>query len=133
MSFKYLYCFDDFRRRHREKFENCHIPLDSFTLNWYKDNIILNKNKSKKNNAKKISKIEYEKITSNIKEKLSSGYRTTNYPSYVLNYEFKIWRQYKIKYIIDGFVKLDELDFDLFETEKSDLLNKLNKIKARKY
>jgi len=50
-----------------------------------------------------------------------------------LNYEFKIWRQYKIKYIIDGFVKLDELDFDLFETEKSDLLNKLNKIKARKY
>ena len=82
---------------------------------------------------KKISKIEYEKITSNIKDKLSSGYRTTNYPSYVLNYEFKIWRQYKIKYIIDGFVKLDELDFDLFETEKSDLLNKLNKIKARKY
>ncbi len=54
MSFKYLYCFDDFRIQHREKIENCHIPLDSFRLNWYKDNIILNKNKSKNNNAKKI-------------------------------------------------------------------------------
>lgn len=53
MSFKYLYCFDDFRIQHREKFENCHIPLDSFRLNWYKDNIILNKNKSKNNNVKK--------------------------------------------------------------------------------
>lgn len=36
MAFKYLYCCEDFRSEHHEHFSFCHMPLDSYTLAWYK-------------------------------------------------------------------------------------------------
>lgn len=36
MAFKYLYCLADFREEHRSHFACCHMPLDSYTLAWYK-------------------------------------------------------------------------------------------------
>lgn len=36
MAFKYLYCLEDFREEHRPHFTCCHMPLDSYTLAWYK-------------------------------------------------------------------------------------------------
>lgn len=36
MAFKYLYCLEDFREGHRSHFACCHMPLDSYTLAWYK-------------------------------------------------------------------------------------------------
>ena len=37
MTFKYLYCYaDDILK---ERFKYCHMPLDSFTLEWFKRNI----------------------------------------------------------------------------------------------
>lgn len=35
MSFKYLYCRED-AENHRDHFKYCHMPLDSFTLEWFK-------------------------------------------------------------------------------------------------
>ena len=34
MTFKYMYCFDN-ADQHAGKFEPCHIPLDSYVLNWF--------------------------------------------------------------------------------------------------
>lgn len=36
MTFKYLFCFDD-AERYRAKFDACHMPIDSYILNWYND------------------------------------------------------------------------------------------------
>ena len=36
MAFKYLYCLEDFREEHQSHFACCHMPLDSYTLAWYK-------------------------------------------------------------------------------------------------
>ena len=35
MSFKYLYCRED-DENYRNHFKYCHMPLDSFTLEWFK-------------------------------------------------------------------------------------------------
>lgn len=38
MSFKYLYCRKELREKANGKyFDFCHMPLDSYTLNWYKN------------------------------------------------------------------------------------------------
>lgn len=36
MTFKYLFCFDD-AEKYEVKFEACHMPIDSYILNWYND------------------------------------------------------------------------------------------------
>lgn len=35
MSFKYLYC-SEAAKNHRDHFQYCHMPLDSFTLEWFR-------------------------------------------------------------------------------------------------
>lgn len=35
MALKYLFCCENFRKQ-KNKFENAHMPLDSFTLEWFK-------------------------------------------------------------------------------------------------
>ena len=37
MAFKYLFCCEDIRSKKQNHFTFCHMPLDSFTLNWYKN------------------------------------------------------------------------------------------------
>lgn len=39
MSFKYLYCCDDALTNYIEHFKFCHMPLDSFTLEWFKRDV----------------------------------------------------------------------------------------------
>lgn len=34
MTFKYLFCFDDVKA---DDFKDCHMPIDSYILNWYND------------------------------------------------------------------------------------------------
>lgn len=36
MAFKYLYCCDDYRCDRSGYFAHCHMPLDDYTLTWYK-------------------------------------------------------------------------------------------------
>ena len=41
MSFKYLFCLKDAEdERYAGKFKFCHMPLDSFTLEWYKQAVV---------------------------------------------------------------------------------------------
>lgn len=42
MTFKYLYCCDDFRTTKEEHFAYCHMPLDSYTLEWFKRYLSMN-------------------------------------------------------------------------------------------
>lgn len=39
MAFKYLYCFDD-ANIYYNKFADCHMPLDSFTLKWFYSKVV---------------------------------------------------------------------------------------------
>ena len=50
MSFKYLYCRNDADKR-KDHFKYCHMPLDSFTLEWFK------REYPKQNNGNKLDNI----------------------------------------------------------------------------
>ena len=39
LTFKYLYCFEDFREKYFSKFKQCQMVLDSFILSWFKRNV----------------------------------------------------------------------------------------------
>ena len=77
MTFKYLYCFDD-----AEKFEDyfrfCHMPIDSYTLNWCFDNIYP---KAKIKNWSSLDEDIYDKLSKEIGNNLA----------FPLKEEFKIW------------------------------------------
>lgn len=79
MAFKYLYCCDGFDR---SKFKDCHMALDSFTLNWYIREVL----KVDKNIVGKWSKIDgatYKKIQTDIRTHLKG--------KIVIEEEFIIW------------------------------------------
>ena len=52
MSFKYLFCCED-AKEHYAHFQYCHMPLDSFTLEWIKRFV-----KDEKKNALHVGKID---------------------------------------------------------------------------
>jgi hypothetical protein len=54
MTFKYLYCFDD-APAYAERFEPCHMALDSYILSWVSEWFIAQYNKEKPK-EKKLSK-----------------------------------------------------------------------------
>lgn len=81
MTFKYLYCFDD-AEKFEEHFSFCHMPLDSYTLNWcYCDNNQKLYPKSKIKNWSSLDENTYYKLSDEIRGKLFSP----------LKEEFKIW------------------------------------------
>lgn len=87
MSFKYLFCCDDapgmIINSHYEKhFRYCHMPLDSYTLEWYKQK---NNYKQKNYTWSKMEKDEYSEIQNGIRNNLNSSVDTP------LETEFKVW------------------------------------------
>lgn len=81
MTFKYLFCFDD-AENYGEKFNVCHMPIDSYILNWYNDS-----SKDKCIVAwSDLEKEQYYKIQENIKNILD-GYNP-------FLAEFYIWAEY---------------------------------------
>lgn len=90
MTFKYLFCFDD-ARNYYDKFTPCHVPLDSYILDWYNQAAKENKNPNIKPCKTKWSNLkepEYNTIQSNIKNLLKE-----NYNPFLA--EFYIWAQYR--------------------------------------
>lgn len=85
MAFKYLYCCEDIRGKYNKHFAYCHMPLDSYTLNWYSGD--------KKYQGTPWSKInaicEYFDIQNRIRDRLCHGN--------VLLEEFSIWLEEKKK------------------------------------
>lgn len=53
MTFKYMYCFDD-AESHADKFEPCHMPLDSYILDWFF--VCYKKDWENQNSGKKLTK-----------------------------------------------------------------------------
>lgn len=86
LAFKYLYCFEDFRKEHFDKFKPCHMALDSYILGWCKRTIFIEKDE--KNVWSKIEK--YRKYN-NIQKKIKKYLKHKNLNLNVLEYEFIIW------------------------------------------
>jgi len=59
MTFKYLYCFDD-AEKYIEKFEHCHMPLDHYILDWFRDKY----NEGKKGQEKLTKTVVGKKLPS---------------------------------------------------------------------
>lgn len=107
MAFKYLYCMKDAEHYH-DIFDKCHMPLDSFTLEWYrryvcKDYMFEKNSKAKLKSDTVWSKLvpeEYTAITALINDRLSSkdkplsikiGHNDFHLPTQPLYTEFIIW------------------------------------------
>lgn len=82
MAFKYLYCFDD-AHTYDDWFKFCHMPIDSYTLNWCFDNALYVKKDI--TNWSGIKEGQYYNLSDKIRVKLSG--------EAPLLVEFKIWPQ----------------------------------------
>lgn len=115
MAFKYLYCLDT-KKEYKDIFDKCHVPLDSFTLAWYKRNIL------KKTDAKdyqiksedswsKLSKEKYTHIQELIKTRVGEGLKIKingnelYLPQTPLEFEFIIWQEEIMNQAVANFNK----------------------------
>lgn len=120
MTFKYLYCMKDADYYH-DIFDKCHMPLDSFTLEWYrryvcKDYIFEKNSKAKLKSDTVWSKLvqeEYTAITALINAKLSSkdkplsfkiGLNDFHLPTQPLYTEFIIWPEMQMHIAAEEFL-----------------------------
>ena len=106
MSFKYLYCFDDCVR---ENLRFCYLPLDQYTIDWYKkygsENLI-NSFKSINFAWSNIDETLYFKIQSDIDKALAKGIhypinckyptQTVKLPENKIKVEFITWMQERL-------------------------------------
>lgn len=87
MSFKYLYCRKELRENTNGKyFAFCHMPLDTYTLKWYKDNCA-----EKGEKVCKWSQLNDLGAYKHIVKRIRGAVADTT----VLKTEFMIWRQEK--------------------------------------
>lgn len=105
MTFKYIYCFDD--RKDFDYFKYCHMTLDSYTLNWFLEDV---RNWLKENNNFKFAKnkipswsnldkgkdckeeFSYLWIQTQIRNYLKEQSKYSKYPFIA---EFVIWQEEK--------------------------------------
>lgn len=113
MSFKYLYCFDD---ADRANLKYCHLPLDRFTIAWYKkygEKSFIKEFKKIKYSWSNIEAELYFNIQDDIAKKLRNGInypinckdkkQTVKLPESRLEAEFIIWQQQRL---IDAFKEI---------------------------
>ncbi len=128
MSFKYLYCCD-ISSKQEAYFEYCHMPLDSFILEWFKRNI----KTSSKDTPIRSTWIESWSSLQNSTEdsyKNSKGEKRYSYNFLVneirnyckndltpLQLEFIVWPEIQIKLAAEAFL-FALLDDDLDNNEK---------------
>lgn len=87
MAFKYLYCCGELREQEDGLyFAFCHMPLDTYTLKWYKDNCA-----EKGEKVCKWSQLDDLKAYEHIVKQIRSAVIDMS----VLEAEFSIWRQEK--------------------------------------
>ncbi len=154
MTFKYLYCYADADKYIKNGyFKYCHMPLDSFTLAWYKREL----KKQVQSTWSDMPEKEYSIIQGNInkylgkKPELRFGSNNIKLPSNSLEAEFFVWQNERnngaFKDIVNVIYKFDEnviddIDKDLIESIKigrrkaktlqySAIINKLGKLKDK--
>lgn len=112
MALKYLYCCDDYRCDRSGYFTHCHMPLDDYTLTWYKHDCDPDWPKIP---WSKIDDVDtYLAIQKNIREKLAN--------KNVLVSEFEIWAGEKharelaeLKSAVEKIKDSDQCDLELRE------------------
>lgn len=108
MSFKNFYCFADAEKYEKKGyFDNCHMPLDSYTLSWY-----MNKadGKTSVDSWSSMEADDYSKIQTEIREYFDSErnitYRNKNGDSLTpFIAEFYIWEETKFNEICKSWMK----------------------------
>lgn len=108
MSFKNFYCFADAEEYEKKGyFDNCHMPLDSYTLSWY-----MNKadDKISVESWSSMEADDYSKIQTEIREYFDSErnitYRNKNGDSLTpFIAEFYIWEETKFNEICENWMK----------------------------
>lgn len=102
MTFKYLYCFEDAEEK-KDWFKFCHMPIDSYVLNWYKSLPVLKEEERRDIVWSNLEKDEYSKIKSEIIEYLKSEnaeYNSDSLPKIPLQADFIIWQEEKRKVML---------------------------------
>ncbi len=96
MALKNLFCFDGIDGR---RFQYCHMPLDSYILQWYNKKAVENNKEKCATPWSNLSRQEYEFIQQRIREYLISernmdgaGMRL---PAQPLQAEFMVWEEEK--------------------------------------
>lgn len=112
MAFKYLYCFDD-APSYPDHFKHCHMPIDSYTLNWCFDNFAKKfYKKSDIPNWSTLKESDYKTLCAGIRNKLP-------HKSPLIE-EFVIWPDEKAKANEINFIKtiMDYIadNYDLFSS-----------------
>lgn len=129
MAFKYLYCCEDFRDKKKDHFNFCHMPLDSFTLNWT-EHILQNSEgipEKLGSSAKRLSKVAwssisdqggYEELMNEIRKFLGQSAPSIT----ILEAEFEIWEIEKkraaatdAKKLLNNTLYLHDFDSELDE------------------
>lgn len=125
MAFKYLYCYDYCKNNveKRKCYRFCHMPLDSYTLSWYKrqkDKITDNYQELESGDvwSKLNGKGKYEKIQKSIRELYSEN---------ILEREFEIWDQERKSSILSDIKKgiNNCKKYGYLKDEKENLMNLL--------
>ena len=89
MVFKYLYCYDGAEKYINEGyFAHCHMPLDNFTLNWYKKEVAYPPTDGAWSDLKYGAYVE---IQTNIRNYLKGS--SSPLPSNALEAEFYVWQR----------------------------------------
>ena len=108
MTFKYLYCFDD-AEKYEDYFKFCHMPIDSYTLNWCYENGLYNKNDIE--NWSNLDEKGYYELSKKIAKLLDCPMIS----------EFVIWPEEIAKVRERSFIKLFveyiASNYDMFVTE----------------
>lgn len=118
MSFKYMYCFDNARRN---KFKYCKLPLDKYTINWYKKYGNKNFIKQFKNIGFAWSELDeglYKNIQQDIDKLLQNGCdynikcnnpkEIVRLPENKIEVEFIIWQQERLNEVYNNIQKFSE-------------------------
>lgn len=98
MTFKYLFCFEDASAEH---FQFCHMPLDSYLLNWYKSEVNSDKIPAWSN----LDEIQYTDICGRIREHIKNQQlykedESIQKADTILECEFLIWQEEKRKMLL---------------------------------
>lgn len=115
MSFKYMYCFDDSKRGN---FKFCKLPLDKYTISWYRQNgdkELIKQFKEKKFAWSEIPKFLYNEIQDDIDSilctkckyqiKCSDKTAVIVLPENKIEVEFIVWSQEKLNEVYREIIK----------------------------
>ena len=122
MSFKYLYCFDDCVR---ENLRFCYLPLDQYTIDWYKkygSKSLVDRFKSIKFAWSNIDEVLYFEIQSDIDVALANGIdypinckdptQTVRLPENKIEVEFITWMQQRLNDVYNNSLSVLKAYYD---------------------